>query len=756
MKNYLKNITLLLAAVLLPTIAAAHDFEVDGIYYNIYGINATVSCCGSYGSEYSNEYSGSVVIPESVTYNGVTYPVTAIGNQAFQGCVGLTSIIIPNSVISIGNSSFCNCEGLKSIEIPNSVTTIDAYAFESCYGLTNIKIGNSVTKINFMAFYGCRGITSIEIPNSVRFIGYEAFENCTNLASIVFPNSHIRICRDAFSKTGWYNNQPDGLVYAGRIAYKYKGNMPSGATITLQDGTLGIANEAFDNCNSLTSIELPNTLISIGFYSFRNCSSLTSLDIPNSVLSIDFGAFMGCSNLSNIIIPNSVNTIESLAFDGTPWYNNQSDGLVYAGLVAYKYKGTMPSGSHITLKEGTKGIAGSAFYDCRGLTSINNLSSISYIGDYAFNGCSGLMSIDIPNLVTSIGNRTFLGCRALANVTIPNSIISIDEYAFGLCTGLTKVIIPNSVTVIGNNAFRDCNNLKSIEIGNHVTEISQLTFSGCTALHNVYCYSPTPSACYNEEVFSTYSANLHVPSSSLAAYFTAPCWRNFENISGDAIAPLEIVVSENDIELQLGEQFQLTATVKPNNASNKEVNWISTDKTVANVDNGIVTAVSYGECDIIALCFGMQAICHVSVTNRIELDQQEAMILPNHMLTLTPTAPTMPDGFTVTSSEPTVAAARVMNGKVQVVGIKEGTTTITVGSADCTVIPATCLVTVYTEPGDLNSDGFVTISDVTSLINYLLSDDNSQISVKNADVNGDDKINISDVTALINNLLSGD
>ena len=707
MKNYLKNITLLLAAVSLSTIAAAHDFEVDGIYYNIYGINASVSCRGSYGTEYSNEYSGSVVIPETVTYNGVTYPVTAIGNQAFHGCGGLTSVIIPNSVISIGNSSFCNCKGLKSIEIPNSVTTIDNYAFESCYGLTNIIIGNSVTKINLMAFYGCSGITSIEIPNSVRYIGYEAFENCTNLASIVFPNSHIRICRDAFAKTGWYNNQPDGLVYAGRIAYKYKGNMPSGATITLQDSTLGIANEAFDNCTSLASIELPNTLISIGFYSFRNCSSLTSLDIPNSVSSIDYGAFMGCSNLSNIVIPNSVNSIESLAFDGTPWYNNQSDGLVYAGLVAYKYKGTMPSGSHITLKNGTKGIAGGAFYNCKGLTK----------------------------------------------VTIPNSVISINEYAFGLCTELTNVTIPNSVTVISNYAFRYCNNLKSIEIGNHVTEIGQLTFSGCTALHEVYSYSPIPPACYNEEVFSIYSANLHVPSSSLAAYFTSPCWRNFENISGDAIAPLEIVVSENDIELQLGEQFQLTATVKPNNASNKDVNWISTDKTVAIVDNGIVTAIAYGECDIIASCFGMQAICHVSVVNRIILDQQEAMLLPNHMLTLTPSAPSMPDGFTVTSSEPTVAAARVMNGKVQVVGIKEGTTTITVGSTDGTAIPATCLVTVYTELGDLNSDGFINISDVTALISFILTNEESLVTIKNANINHDGKINVSDVTMLISTIL---
>lgn len=123
------------------------------------------------------------------------------------------------------------------------------------------------------------------------------------------------------------------------------------------------------------------------------------------------------------------------------------------------------------------------------------------------------------------------------------------------------------------------------------------------------------------------------------------------------------------------------------------------------------------------------------------------------MLTLTPNAPVMPEGFITTSSDPTVAAVRIMNGKVQVVGIKEGITTITVDSSDGTAQSATCLVTVYTEPGDLNSDGFVNISDVTSLIDYLLGGDDSSVTIKNADVNGDGKINIADVTSLIDTLL---
>ena len=220
--------------------------------------------------------------------------------------------------------------------------------------------------------------------------------------------------------------------------------------------------------------------------------------------------------------------------------------------------------------------------------------------------------------------------------------------------------------------------------------------------------------------------------------------------------PTGISINKDSVEVNLGEQFKLIVTVTPSNASYKEIHWYSTDMDVATVDNGNVTIIGAGECDIIASCFGMQVVCHVSAFNRISLDQQEAMLLPNHMLTLTPTAPAMPEGFMVNSSNPTVAVARVMNGKVQVVGIKEGNSIITVGSTDGMAVPATCLVTVYTEPGDANMDGFVNINDVTDLINYLLTDDPTGIKIANVDLNNDGNININDLTTLINILLTTD
>ncbi len=152
-----------LFAALSTVTVFAHDFEVDGIYYNknADGTSVTVTYRGNAYEEYSNEYSGNVVIPSSVTYSGNTYAVTSIGKHAFENCSGLTSITIPNSVTSIGDSAFSGCIGLTSITIPNSIISIGDSAFYGCSGLTSVTIGNSVTSIGDMAFAWCRGLNLI-------------------------------------------------------------------------------------------------------------------------------------------------------------------------------------------------------------------------------------------------------------------------------------------------------------------------------------------------------------------------------------------------------------------------------------------------------------------------------------------------------------------------------------------------------------------------------------------------------------------
>ena len=195
----------------------------------------------------------------------------------------------------------------------------------------------------------------------------------------------------------------------------------------------------------------------------------------------------------------------------------------------------------------------------------------------------------------------------------------------------------------------------------------------------------------------------------------------------------------------------------PEDATDKVVTWTTTNAAIATVnDQGNVTAVSPGECDITATCRGLQATCHVVVVEHfifISLDQHEADLLPNHILLLTPSVSPVSTDLVVTSSNPAVAAARMANGKIQVVGITEGVTTITVNSTDGYAEGDSCVVTVYTERGDLNMDGFVNMDDLTRLINYLVFNDATGISLTNADTNLIGGVGMDDLTTLINFLV---
>ena len=417
-----KLFTLFLVLVASMSTAFAHDAEIDGIYYNFstsfvppmsFNYIATVTYCG----DYSNEYSGSIVIPSSVTYDGTTYSVTSIGNSAFLGCSSLTSVTIPNSVTSIGKNAFYNCSSLTSVTINSdaivnkaytlndnfsnifgsqvtqyiigdNVKGIGDYAFFFCYGLTSITIPNSVTSIGSETFYGCSSLTSVTIPNSVTSIGERAFDGCYGLTSITIPNSVTSIGYAAFA--GCY-----GLT-----------------SIVVENGNAKY--DSRDNCNAIIETAT-NTLVA-------GCKTTT---IPNSVTSIEAYAFNGCYDLTSITIPNSVTSIGERAFES-----------------------------------------------CYGLTSVTIPNSVTSIGDYAFAGSYDLTSIVVENgnakydsrdncnaIIETATNTLVAGCKT---TTIPNSVTSIEAYAFYRCSGLPSITIPNSVTSIGDYAFYSCYGLKSV------------------------------------------------------------------------------------------------------------------------------------------------------------------------------------------------------------------------------------------------------------------------------------------------------
>ena len=529
--------------------ASAYAFKVDGIAYNKNGDGKSVYV------SYGGDYTGPVTIPERVTYDGATYSVTSIGEFAFKDCTGLTSVTIPTSVTSIGEEAFRGCTGLTSVTIPNSVTeigysafggtpwynnqpdgvvyigkvayefkgemasgtainikegtvSISGYAFYGCTGLTSITIPNSVTSIGEFAFSGCTGLSSVTIPSSVTSIGKSAFSGCTGLTSVTIPNSVTEIGWSAFrgcagltsvtipnsvTEIGWSafegctaltsvtfnatNCKSPGRTYEAwfqdcPLTSLVIGNdvksIPSClayyqtrlTTVTIPNSVISIGWYAFVGCTGLTSVTIPNSVTEIGYSAFYGCTGLTSVTIPNSITKIRDDTFKGCTGLTSVTIPNSVTSIGRFAFEGTPWYNNQPDGVVYIGKMAYKFKGEMASGTAINIKEGTVSICPSAF-----------------------EGCTALTSVTIPKSVTTIGYDTFRGC-----------------------TGLTSVTIPNSVTSIGGSAF-----------------------SGCTGLKKIYSLNPVPPVIY-WDTFVAYDVDLFVPKGCVPKYKEAKYWKDFRFI----------------------------------------------------------------------------------------------------------------------------------------------------------------------------------------------------------------------------------
>ena len=420
------------------------------IYYAISDNTAYVLHC-------TPSASGNIVIASN--YDG--YPVTGIGNYAFEDCYGLASVTIPESVTDIGTNAFYACIGLMSIVIPNSVTNIGWEPFFGCSALTNIVTGNGITSIGRAEFYNCYNLANITIGTNVTNIGAGAFVGCTNLTSIIIPNSVTTIDEGAFqncfnlTNVTFLGNPPTlgSYVFSGDnhvTAYYYYGASGwSWSYYGFRTAMLGVVPFTYFTNNGtiiITSYTGTNTAMTIGpvingfpvtdidfndFTAPQECTNLTSITIPASVTGIGSDAFYGCINLTNITFLGNAPALRSDVFDGDLatvyyYYGASGWGTNYGGLPVVELD--VP------------------------FTYTTNNDAITITGYIGTNNALTIAAAINGYLITNIGGGAFAG-SPLTSIAISANITNIDDKAFQNCASLTNITFLGNAPALGDDVF---------------------------------------------------------------------------------------------------------------------------------------------------------------------------------------------------------------------------------------------------------------------------------------------------------------
>lgn len=569
----MKKLGLLLFAI-CPSLAMAHAFEKDGIYYVITSatdMTVAVSFQGRYYNSYDNEYTGDVTIPETTTYENKEYRVASINDQAFCNCVGLTSVTLPNSITKIGDSAFSGCTGLLSVMIPNSVTGIGNYAFKECTALVSVDIGDHVTWLGSSAFEHCSNLNSMNIPEGVKSMGDNTFNGCSALTSMTLPGSLTKIGKKSFvgctGKVSVHCDIPDASTNAGGIFCQSRFSEAE-----ICDEVTSIGNYAFQDCIDLVSVSIPSSVTNIGRGAFEGCKELTEVSIPANITKIEDFTFEGCASIQSVTIPNSITYIGNYAFHDCCGMQSLTIPSSVTSFGSYTFKGCTgrltvhckltnslsevygpfldSKFSEVEIGDEVTEIGNKTFYACTTIRTVSLPEGLTRIGTNAFRGCSGLQSVVIPESVTEIGQNAFAYCSGMTSITLSNDICNLEDYAFDGCKGLTEVnirfktwdknelyqllpkgiawnymvdgealtsaVVPDSVSSIGNYALYACKSLREITIPDHVTQIGRNAFEGCAGLESV----TIPNSVTRIETYTFYGCSglqsMTVPESVIA------------------------------------------------------------------------------------------------------------------------------------------------------------------------------------------------------------------------------------------------
>ena len=434
--------------------ALAYDFQTGGVYYKIIGTSpdrVAVTNSGTLGS-----YTGAVVIPDSVSNNGITYRVTEIADSAFLECRNLTSVSLPSTLTKIGVRSFKFCSRLSEVVIPEGVTAIDQFAFD----------GSNFTKVT--------------LPASLSVISARAFDRCYYIDTVIYNGSMAQWCGLDFpyftSNPLYYapnfivNNQlVTNLVLPANIdtvkPYTFIG---AGciSKLTIPNTVTYIGNYAFANCEGLDSLNLPNSVVGIGSSAFENCKRLVWIKFSDSLDAIGIRAFSGCARLTSVTVPDHVSTIGGGAFDqvSNVVYHGNATGSPWGALMvnAFYQDSLFYSDSTKTVLMGSHKL----------ITNAVLPNTVTTINNNAFKNDSSLTTITLPNSLQTIGNGAFWSCASLKKLTMPYSVRRINAQAFYHCP-LEKVFFNADSCKLVSGAF---DRIDTLVFGDSVRVIMDSSF----------------------------------------------------------------------------------------------------------------------------------------------------------------------------------------------------------------------------------------------------------------------------------------
>ena len=483
-------------------------------------------------------------IPSDVRNGLFYYSVKAIASEACNGLAGLQKVNLPSGLEVIFASAFQNCTGLSSLTLPGTVFYIYPDAFSGCTGLQELTLPSRLSTLNKGAFANCSSLHSVSYYSSnPATLNSNTFTGLPDDCVLYIPYG----MEETYAAKGWTSDVFKGGVVAETVfeymgfTYRVTGDssvevigyngdatdvvVPESATHYL--GTFisytvtGLAEGAFENKSTLTSITLPSTITSIGDRAFAGCSGLTAVNVGMTTApSVTASVFTGIVKANcKLYVPQGTASAYS---SWAPYFAAVVDGETFTETVnGIETTFLITGATTVQLGDGAVAIP-TDFAGAYPIPETVEHEGVTYtvtaIGAYAFNGCTGVTGeMVIPGTVTSIGQRAFQGCTGITSAEIPDGIRALPAYIFRSCTNLASVSLPEELEVILGYAFNNCPSLTELTIPSTVIRIDQLALKG-TALTTITAKMLSPCGLGGNVFGSTSACKLIVPQGTRDAY----------------------------------------------------------------------------------------------------------------------------------------------------------------------------------------------------------------------------------------------